>query len=575
METENKETENQEGTTTTTTPAISDNSRSKMEQRTGGLDYINNAAKTGQEGAEAIKKVEVPRYTPITYKMLKNDPEVREATPSLIRNAIFKGLEGALSTKSSGRQFDPTTRMGQYDDAEMQRYTENATDKENTIYQAQKQPIENAVSAQAQAGIQTEDAALNSYIQDYTAEKDQDRKFALLKQVMGQAGLTKGVDENGNPIYKDWTELKTEDLLKLNQLMQYLSGDTSVMNLLVGQYGPEVIKKVEGLIDWIKGGGNGPLPSTKDTTTTSLTPGYPSLADWKVAYDNGDVEAKVYKANRLIDLGGDRYYDISDTSDEALNNLAMTLAQDAVNNNDNKLIPRVLDEIERKTKAETGGGWFNKNGKEARRTVEVLIDDELAKIRKQQQGDFVEGSDTSGLNISDYGDIENQLKQLIKDGSGTSTNVDIDALKKSIEDSTLSDEVKEDYLNQLETAKKNIELNYQEKEAKKREEEQKKDIKARVKKIDKDLKKIEGMTSTNYAKKGTYSEALVEAQKIYQALQSTGEPLPVIKETEAGKRLYEIAKLALDGGRFAEEDKSGLLANYIKKLGTPSEWGGQ
>jgi hypothetical protein len=357
--------------------------------------------------------------------------------------------------------------------------------------------------------------------------------------------------------------------------MQYLSGDPSVMNLLVGQYGPEVIKKVEGLIDWIKGGGNGSLPSTKDTTTTALTPGYPSLADWKAAYDNGDVEAKVYKANRLIDLGGDRYYDISDTSDEALNNLAMTLAQDAVNNNDNKLIPRVLDEIERKTKAETGGGWFNKNGKEARRTVEVLIDDELAKIRNQQQEDFVEGSDTSGLNISDYGDIENQLKQLVQDSSETSTKVDIDALKKSIEDSTLSDEVKDDYLNQLETAKKNIELNYQEQEAKKREEEQRKDIKARVKKIDKDLKKIEGMTSTNYAKKGTYSEALVEAQKIYQALQSTGEPLPVIKETEAGQRLYEIAKLALDGGRFAEEDKSGLLANYIKKLGTPSEWGGQ
>ena len=574
METENKETENQEETTTTA--PSTDTSKNTMNTKVDtNLNYIDKAAQTGKEGADALKKVEVPKYTPITYKMLKNDPEVRKATPSLIRNAIFKGLEGALSTKASGRQFDPTTRMGQYDDAELQRYTENATDKENTIYQAQKQPIENAISAQAQAGIQTEDAALNSYIQDYTAEKDQNRKFALLNQIMGQAGLTKGVDENGNPIYKDWTELKTQDLLKLNQLMQYLSGDTSVMNLLVGQYGPEVIEKIEGFVDWIKGGGKGNLPGTEDTST-SLTPGYSSLEEWQAAYDRGDVEAKVYKANRLVDLGGNRYYDISDTSDAALNNLAMTLAQDAVNNNDEKLIPRVLDEIERKTKAETGGGWFNKNGKNARNTVEILVDDELAKIRNQQQGDFTEGSDTRGLNVSDYGDIDNQIAQLQKDRKGTSTAIDTEALKTQIDNSTMTDEQKEERKKEIDDSVSDITYNKNKEQVEKDEKEHKEKVKVAAKELqnnlDKQLKKK--ITKTDYTKKGKYEDALKEAQSIYEALKDSKQPLEVLQGTTQYNRLNDIAKAAYGNGRLAKEDKNngGLLANFLTYLGDYKHW---
>lgn len=549
-----------------------DPSRSAMKEKVGGLNYIDGAAKTGQEGAKALEKVKVPKYTPITYKMLQNDPEVRAATPSLIRNAIFKGLEGALSTKASGRQFDPTTRMGQYDDAEMQRYTENATDKENTIYQAQKQPIENAISAQAQAGIQTEDAALNSYIQDYTAEKDQNRKFELLKQIMGQAGLTKGVDENGNPIYKDWTELKTEDLLKLNQLMQYLSGDTSVMNLLVGQYGPEVIKKIEGFVDWIKGGENGPLPDNGGEEPV-LAPEY-SMEDLKAAVANGDKNAILYKQRNIVEYGDGQWYDVRDTSDAALSNLAQTLADQAVN--EGKMYKGVLDEIERKTYEATGKGWFNKNGKNAKQDVSDLTDYYINELQGQKQGEFTEGSDTTGLNVSEYGDIDTQIAQLQKDRNGTSTSIDTEALKTQIDNSTMTDEQKEERKKEIDDSVSDINYNKNKEQVEKDEKEHKEKVKVAAKELqnnlDKQLKKK--ITGTNYAKKGKYGDALSEAQSIYEALKDSKQPLEVLQGTTQYNRLKEIAMAAYGEGRLAEEDKKngGLLANFLKYLGDYKHW---
>lgn len=573
METENKETENQAPIgDAITPPARTDDARTKMVQQTGGLDYITNAAKTGQEGAEALKNVEVPKYTPITYKMLKNDPEVRKATPSLIRNAIFKGLEGALSTKASGRQFDPTTRMGQYDDAELQRYTENATDKENTIYQAQKQPIENAISAQAQAGIATEDAALNSYIQDYTAEKDQDRKFALLNQVMGQAGLTKGVDENGNPILKDWTELKTQDLLRLNQLMQYLSGDTSVMNLLVGQYGPEVIEKIEGIVDWIKGGGNSPKTGNGEEEPV-LTPEY-SMEDLKTAVGNGDKNAILYKQRNIVEYGDGQWYDVRDTSDAALTNLAQALADQAVN--EGKMYKGVLDEIERKTYEATGKGWFNKNGKNAKQDVSDLTDYYIKQLQGQKQGDFVEGSDTRGLNVSEYGDIDKQIAQLQKDRKGTSTAIDTVALKTQIDNSTMTDEQKEERKKEIDDSVSDITYNKNKEQVEKDEKVHKEKVKALTKelqnKLDTQLKKK--ITGTNYAKKGKYGDALKEAQSIYEALKDSKQPLEVLQGTTQYNRLKEIAMAAYGNGRLAEEDKKneGLLANFLSYLGDYKHW---
>ena len=564
-----------------------DPSRSAMKEKAGGLDYINGAAKTGQKGAEALEKVKVPKYTPITYKMLQNDPEVRAATPSLIRNAIFKGLEGALSTKASGRQFDPTTRMGQYDDAEMQRYTENATDKENTIYQAQKQPIENAISAQAQAGIQAEDAALNSYIQDYTAEKDQNRKFDLLKQIMGQAGLTKGVDENGNPIYKDWTELKTKDLLRLNQLMQYLSGDTSVMNLLVGQYGPEVIEKIEGFVDWIKGGGNGPLPDNGGEEP-ALTPEY-SIEDLKAAIANGDKNAILYKQRNVVEYGDGQWYDVRDTSDAALTNLAQTLADKAVN--EGTMYKGILDEIERKTYEATGKGWFNKNGKNAKQDVSDLTDYYIKELQGQKQDEFTEGSDTTGLNVSEYGDIDSQIAQLKKDKNKTSTSVDVEALKTQIEDSTMDDAAKKERLDEIAENEESIKLNAAEEEARKRRELTETEATTRAKDLDKKaLKNVEGVTKTDYAKaklkKGQtegslYNAALEEAKAIYDALQETNEDLMVLKKTDLWTRLQSIVNTAYNGGRFEDIDKrykelnpkGKSLTDYLADMGDYTKWG--
>ena len=571
METENKEIENQEETTTTA--PSTDTSKNTMNTKVDtNLNYIDKAAQTGKEGADALKKVEVPKYTPITYKMLKNDPEVRKATPSLIRNAIFKGLEGALSTKASGRQFDPTTRMGQYDDAELQRYTENATDKENTIYQAQKQPIENAISAQAQAGIQTEDAALNSYIQDYTAEKDQNRKFALLNQVMAQAGLTKGVDENGNPIYKDWTELKTQDLLKLNQLMQYLSGDTSVMNLLVGQYGPGIIEKVESLIDWIKGGGNSPKTDNGEEEPV-LTPEY-SMEDLKTAVGNGDKNAILYKQRNIVEYGDGQWYDIRDTSDAALTSLAQTLADQAVN--EGKMYKGVLDEIERKTYEATGKGWFNKNGKNAKQDVSALTDYYIKELQGQKQDDFIEGSDTTSLNVSEYGDIDKAIAQLQKDRKGTSTAIDTEALKTQIDNSTMTDEQKEERKKEIDDSVSDITYNKNKEQVEKDEKEHKEKVKVAAKELqnnlDKQLKKK--ITKTDYTKKGKYEDALKEAQSIYEALKDSKQPLEVLQGTTQYNRLNDIAKAAYGNGRLAEEDKNkgGLLANFLTYLGDYKHW---
>ena len=549
-----------------------DPSRSAMKEKVGGLNYIDGAAKTGQEGAKALEKVKVPKYTPITYKMLQNDPEVRAATPSLIRNAIFKGLEGALSTKASGRDFDPTTRMGQYDDAEMQRYTENATDKENTIYQAQKQPIENAISAQAQAGIATEDAALNSYIQDYTAEKDQNRKFDLLKQIMGQAGLTKGVDENGNPIYKDWTELKTKDLLRLNQLMQYLSGDTSVMNLLVGQYGPEVIEKIEGFVDWIKGGGNGPLPDSGEEEPV-LAPEY-SLEDLKAAIANGDKNAILYKQRNIVEYGDGQWYDVRDTSDAALTNLAQTLADKAVN--EGTMYKGILDEIERKTYEATGKGWFNKNGKNAKQDVSDLTDYYIKELQGQKQDEFTEGSDTTGLNVSDYGDIDNLIAQLQKDRNKTSTTIDTEALKTRIDNSTMTDEQKEERKKEIDDSVSDINYNKNKEQVEKDEKEHKEKVKVATKDLQKnlDMQLKKKITKTDYTKKGKYGDALSEAQSIYEALKDSKQPLEVLQGTTQYNRLKEIAMAAYGNGRLAEEDKNkgGLLANFLTYLGDYKHW---
>ena len=564
MEEENKEEGQTTTTPATTTSAYTDPLKEKMSGQAGSLNYMEGAEQTGKEGAEKIKNVEVPRYKPITLKRMINDPAIRQEAPSLVRNAIFKGLEGALSSKASGRDFDPTTRIGQYNDAEMQRYTENATDKENSIYQAQKQPIENAISAQTQAGIQSEDAALNSYIQDYTAEKDQNRKMAILHQVMGQAGLTKGVDEEGNPIFKDWTELETPDLLKLNQLMQYLSGDTSVMNVLVGQYGPDIMQKVDDFIAWLKGD----KTSEKPAEENAFAPKYSSLDEWKTAFENDDPSAIIYGTERIVDLGNGNYYDVSDTSDEALIKLADTVAYNAVYNNTK--YKDVLDQIENKTKAATGGGWFNKNGKNARATVEALINKKVADYQAKKEEEFNSGSNTTGLNVSDYGVIDTQLAKLLKDKDKTSTKVDTTALKQMVEDSTMTDEQKEDYLGQIKDAEDAITLNKNEEDARIWSEKQEKEQKKKAKELDNLVpvgKKI------NYAKEGGYSQALAECNKLAQKLKETGYPLPVLKYTDAYQRIKDIALLATNGGRFEKEDTTGNLAKYLNYLGDASYWG--
>lgn len=592
MEEENKE-EGQTTTTTTTTTPATDTSKTEMDKKVDdNVDYQSRAVKTGQKGAENLKNVEVQKYTPISYKMLKNDPEVKGAIPSLIGNAVFKGLEGALSTKASGRDFDPTTRMSEYNDAEMARYKENATDKENAIYQAQKQPIENAISAEAQAGIQKEDAALNSYIQDYTAEKDQDRKFALLQQVMGQAGLVQKddngnvlTDENGNPVFKAWEDLETPDLLKLNQLMQYLSGDTSVMNLLVGQYGPDIVERLQevfgefksagGFGNWFRNliTGNGPVttnpnPATSDVAT-ALTPKYtPEEIKAGLAANTPDVV--MYKAQRCVDLGNGELYDVSDTSDETLQKLSNYLATERV---EGRLTAGqyadILTQIEKKTKSLTDGN----TAKLARSKISQMTDNvynPMAANKKSSQ------------------DIEKALGLLRKDRNKTSTTVDTEALKQQIKDSGYyTDEQKQSLVEEIDGIAKDISLNKGTSDAKARQALQEEDVKNRVKSTNKTLKKglivkdaatFQPLDYANPSKlskgKATYENALAEAEGLFNALKETKEPLQVVKETDAGQRLFNVAKNALDGGVFAEQDKQneGKLANYINVLGDFEQW---
>ena len=593
MEEENKE-EGQTTTTTTTTPAT-DTSKTKMNTKVDeNVDYQSGAVKTGQKGAENLKKVTVPKYNPITLKMMNKDPELKGAMPSLIGNAVFKGLEGALSTKASGRDFDPTTRMSEYNDAEMARYKENATDKENAIYQAQKQPIENAISAEAQAGIQKEDAALNAYIQDYTAEKDQDRKFALLQQVMGQAGLVQKddngnvlTDENGNPVFKAWEDLETTDLLKLNQLMQYLSGDTSVMNLLVGQYGPDIVEKLEGVFqefknaggfgNWLKNliTGNGPVttnpnPATSDVAT-ALTPKYtPEQIKAGLAANTPDVV--MYKAQRCVDLGNGELYDVSDTSDETLQKLSNYLATERV---EGRLTAGqyadILTQIEKKTKSLTDGN----TAKLARSKISQMTDNVYNPMAANKKGSQ---------------DIEKALGLLRKDRNGTSTTVDTEALKQQIKDSGYyTDEQKQSLVEEIDGIAKDISLNKGTSDAKARQALQEKDVRKKVGDTNnilnakKDLIVKDAFTfkPLDYAnpsklskKKATYENALAEAEGLFNALKETKEPLQVVKETDAGQRLFNVAQNALDGGVFAEQDKQngGKLANYINALGDFKQW---
>ena len=606
MEEEENKEEGQTTTTTTTTTPATDTSKTKMNTKVDeNVDYQSGAVKTGQKGAENLKKVTVPKYTPISYKMFKNDPELKGAIPSLIGNAVFKGLEGALSTKASGRDFDPTTRMSEYNDAEMARYKENATDKENAIYQAQKQPIENAISAEAQAGIQKEDAALNSYIQDYTAEKDQDRKFALLQQVMGQAGLVQKdengnvlTDENGNPVFKAWEDLETPDLLKLNQLMQYLSGDTSVMNLLVGQYGPDIVERLQevfgefksagGFGNWLRNliTGSGTLPTPTNTETpVSLTPEY-TADEIKNGLDLNDPDIVGYVSERGVVLPDGSVYDISDTSQETLQKLAEYIAQGRLDGTiGQNTYNSILKSIETKTKKANGNKIGDKSGKNAADLVKNMVENRYNQLYSQKaeqtQNDFTEGSDTTGLNVSEYGEIDNMLKTLLNDAKGTSTTVDTNALKTMVENSTMADEVKKDYLEQIENAEKNIALNLAQKtaiaEMKKTEE----DAETRAKDLNKSLKKtLYAKEKSKYNDKkdtynGSYADALKEAQRTYQALKGTGEQMLVVNKTEPGQTLLNIAQLGQEGKQFAEEDKKndGLLVKYIKLLSDPNSWG--
>ena len=595
MEEEENKEEGQTTTTTTTTTPATDTSKTKMDTKVNeNVDYQSGAVETGQRGAENLKGVTVPKYTPISYKMLKNDPELKGAMPSLIGNAVFKGLEGALSTKASGRDFDPTTRMSEYNDAEMARYKENATDKENAIYQAQKQPIENAISAEAQAGIQKEDAALNSYIQDYTAEKDQDRKFALLQQVMGQAGLVQKddngnvlTDENGNPVFKAWEDLETPDLLKLNQLMQYLSGDTSVMNLLVGQYGPDIVERLQevfgefksagGFGNWLKNliTGNGPVttnpnPATSDVAT-ALTPKY-TADEIKEGLAANTPDVVMYKAQRCVDLGNGELYDVSDTSDETLQKLSKYLATERV---EGRLTAGqyadILTQIEKKTKSLTDGN----TAKLARSKISQMTDNVYNPMAANKKGSQ---------------DIEKALGSLRKDRNGTSTTVDTEALKQQIKDSGYyTDEQKQSLVEEIDGIVKDISLNKGTSDAKARQALQEKDVKKKVSdtnnilnaKKDLIVKDAFTLKPLDYAnpsklskKKATYENALAEAEGLFNALKETKEPLQVVKDTDAGQRLFNVAKNALDGGVFAEQDKQneGKLANYINALGDFKQW---
>ena len=605
---EEKTTTETEGQTTPSTSSYTDPSLDNTKQQLGGLDYINKATQTGQEGAEALEKnVNVPKYTPITYKMLKGDPEVRRGIPSLIRNAVFKGLEGALSTKASGRDFDPTTRMGQYDDAEMQRYTENATDLENTIYQAQKQPIENAISAKAQAGIQTEDAALNSYIQDYTAEKDQNRKFALLQQLMGQAGLYQKDEngnvltgEDGNPLLKDWTDLQTSDLLKLNQLMQYLSGDTSVMNLLVGQYGPDIMDKIDaemnkiqqagGIVPYLMklaSGGNAGGDGEETTNPKAITSQYTvqEVLDGLQSEDpDTRAEMTLYKNARLVELPDGNWYDVSDLSNG--NYLAIAKALVDAEAAKKNTVKTKINEIEGKLK-KLDSTFSNKQTSELMNNLKVYMEEARGSATTPP---LTNGGAGDG-GVSDIGGILDDMKKLEGAKNGSTLPVDVDDLLDRIDKSNLDEEVKKEYKDAVNENKRSIELNAQEKKAIKRIEITEKDAEDRAKNLKNGaLKSVKGLTNTNYEKaklkknqkeSDLYTEALAEAKALYDALQGTGEPIQVLKKTDIWKRLKNICLTSQGDGRFAELDKSfaeknpdvDSLGSYLADMGDFEKWG--
>ena len=558
-----------------TTEPPEDKSLDNMRARTAGTDYINKGAEVGKKGADALKDVEVQHWNPVSYRMLKDDPELKGKKGLLVGNALLKGLEGALSTKASGRDFDPTTAMSEYNQAERDRYIGNVTDKENAIYEAQKQPIENAISAAAQGAIATEDAALNSYIQDYVAEKDQDRKFALLQQVMAQAGLTDGVDENGNPIFKAWTDLDTPDLLKLNQLMQYLSGDTSVMNLLVGQYGPDIVEKLQNIFkemeaqggfgNWLRNIITGEkAPVTEPTTgepVLSATPQYSIQEVLDGASQTEDPELRnkmsVYKNARLVNIGG-TWFDVSDISDTNLDNIAKALstATSAVQKG-------AENSIKDKLKA------LDKN-----RYKDILNKLDIYKNNYISQNQ-PPSTPIPPVDVGAATEIDTQMAQLSNDSKGTQTSVDTASLREMINNSELDDTTKQEYLDNVDKWEGNIAYNKKVEETNAREKDYKKKVAEGIKEIDKKLKDVKGVTNTNYAKKGSYENALTEASAIYSALKSTGEQQPVIYGSKLGSRLKEIAETSQKGGRFEKEDaaNNGLLSNYLEYLNDASHWG--
>jgi hypothetical protein len=231
---------------------------------------LEDANDLGLAANRAIQNTEIPKWKRATINDVLFNPEYEGIRDSIVSQAI--NARGANFMKGlAGQEGNYESAIDKYNKEQAQRYSDAIADRDTRAADAQMQDLEAANKRDVGETLQRADTVLGRELDRWGLLYDTETK----KQVLDQ--MVKDSKEFANKVSDP------ADRLLLTAYQQYLSGDASALDSIISVYGPDILGKIDPIINRFLGGDS-------DTQTE-----YPSLTIGNETFTAGEVENLGFK----------------------------------------------------------------------------------------------------------------------------------------------------------------------------------------------------------------------------------------------------------------------------------------
>lgn len=231
---------------------------------------LEEANDLGLSANRAIQNTEIPKWKRATINDVLFNPEYEGIRDSIISQAI--NARGANFMKGlAGQEGNYESAIDKYNKEQAQRYSDAIANRDTRAADAQMQDLEAANKRDVGETLQRADTVLGRELDRWGLLYDTETK----KQVLDQ--MVKDSKEFANKVSDP------ADRLLLTAYQQYLSGDASALDSIISVYGPDILGKIDPIINRFLGGDS-------DTGTE-----YPPLTIGDETLTTGEIENLGFK----------------------------------------------------------------------------------------------------------------------------------------------------------------------------------------------------------------------------------------------------------------------------------------